>query len=94
MPPSLRPSGDHPGGRVISVDAPADHPWHHGLWYTIKFVNDDNFWEEFGEFGLLVQEEPPEPGPRGSTSRLRWHRPAPGGTGSARGRWSWTRRSS
>ena len=41
------------GGRCLSSDAPADHPWHHGLWSTVKFVNGDNFWEELGEFGSL-----------------------------------------
>lgn len=42
-----------PAGAILSVEAPADHPWHHALWFTIKYVNDENFWEEFGEFGLL-----------------------------------------
>jgi len=42
-----------PAGAVLSVEAPADHPWHHALWFTVKFVNRENFWEEFGEFGLL-----------------------------------------
>lgn len=45
------------GGRVLSVNAPADHPWHHGLWSTIKFVNGENFWETYGEFGTLVTTE-------------------------------------
>ncbi len=40
-----------PSGRVLTIDAPADHPWHHGLWCTIKFVDGDNFWEEYGEYG-------------------------------------------
>ncbi len=42
-----------PSGAVLSVEAPADHPWHHALWFTVKFVNGENFWEEYGEFGLL-----------------------------------------
>ena len=42
-----------PAGAVLSVEAPADHPWHHALWFTIKFVNGENFWEEYGEFGTL-----------------------------------------
>jgi hypothetical protein len=41
------------GGRSLSADGPADHPWHHGLWSTVKFVNGTNFWEEYGEFGTL-----------------------------------------
>ena len=42
-----------PSGAVLTVEAPADHPWHHALWFTIKFVNGENFWEEYGEFGTL-----------------------------------------
>ena len=42
-----------PAGAVLTVEAPADHPWHHALWFTIKFVNGENFWEEYGEFGTL-----------------------------------------
>ncbi len=42
-----------PAGAVLSVEAPADHPWHHALWFTIKFVNEENFWEEYGDFGTL-----------------------------------------
>src|SRR4051794_28914569 len=42
-----------PAGAVLTVEAPGDHPWHHALWFTIKFVNGENFWEEYGEFGLL-----------------------------------------
>ncbi|MGZ4718773.1 MAG: DUF6807 domain-containing protein [Acidimicrobiales bacterium] len=72
-----------PAGRVVSIDAPADHPWQHGLWFTIKFVNGENFWEEHGQFGTLRQTEPPvvREQPDGSvegTSRLDWVRP--GGT--------------
>ena len=48
-----------PDGRVLSVDSPADHPWHHALWFTIKFVNGTNFWEEYDQFGLLRQQAPP-----------------------------------
>ena len=42
-----------PASAVLTVEAPADHPWHHALWFTIKFVNGENFWEEYGEFGTL-----------------------------------------
>jgi len=40
-------------GHTLTVDAPDDHPWHHGLWFTIKFVNGDNFWEEYDTYGVL-----------------------------------------
>ena len=42
-----------PNGAVLTVDAPVDHPWHHGLWFAIKFVNGENFWEEYDTFGVL-----------------------------------------
>jgi hypothetical protein len=48
-----------PDGSVLTVDAPDDHPWHHGLWFTIKFVNGENFWEEYDEYGVLRHERPP-----------------------------------
>jgi muconate cycloisomerase len=29
----------------LTVDAPADHPWHHGLWFSWKYINGVNYWE-------------------------------------------------
>jgi len=55
--PSWEPPHPHvdplrtPSGARLTCDAPADHPWHHGLWFTIKLVNGENFWEEYDEFG-------------------------------------------
>jgi hypothetical protein len=40
-----------PSGLLLSLLEPADHLWHRGLWFTIKFVNGDNFWEERPPFG-------------------------------------------
>ena len=34
-----------PGGPVMSAFAPADHPWHRGLWFSWKFLNGVNYWE-------------------------------------------------
>jgi hypothetical protein len=42
-----------PSRVVLTRDAPDDHPWHHGLWFTIKFVNGENFWEEVAPYGVL-----------------------------------------
>jgi Family of unknown function (DUF6807) len=42
-----------PSGPVISADHPPSHPWHHGLWFAIKFVNGDNFWEETDPHGVV-----------------------------------------
>ncbi len=33
-------------GTVLTEDRPDDHPWHHALWFSWKFVNGVNFWEE------------------------------------------------
>jgi hypothetical protein len=70
-----------PSGHVLSTDSPADHPWHHALWFTIKFVNGENFWEEYDDFGLLVQDSPPsvtlsDDGSTRAVSHLEWHRPS------------------
>ena len=77
-----------PSGRVLTVDAPADHPWHHALWFTIKFVNGENFWEEYDDYGLLVQDRPrrvlgaTDAAGRIWRSHISWQRPGnPGGTG-------------
>ena len=48
-----------PAGHVLTRDAPDDHPWHHGLWFTIKFVDGDNFWEEMAPYGVLRHQGPP-----------------------------------
>ena len=42
-----------PSGITLTRDAPDDHPWHHGLWFTIKYVNEENFWEEVDAYGVL-----------------------------------------
>lgn len=72
-----------PAGHVVSLDAPDDHWWHHALWFTIKFVNGENFWEEYDEFGLLVQPDAPSvtvdaEGDVRAECRIEWQRP--GGT--------------
>ena len=42
-----------PSGTVLTRDAPDDHPWHHGLWFTVKYVNGENFWETYDAYGVL-----------------------------------------
>ena len=63
-----------PAGAVLSVEAPADHPWHHALWFTIKFVNGENFWEEYGEFGTLRTTDVKE-SDHAVTAQLDWIAP-------------------
>ena len=39
-------------GRQIAGFQMSDHTWHRGLWFTIKFINESNFWEEHPPFGI------------------------------------------
>ncbi len=41
-----------PSGQVLSLSEPHDHLWHRGLWFTFKFVNGENFWEENVDHGV------------------------------------------
>ena len=41
-----------PGGPVLTWNHPPDHPWHHGLWFSWKFINGVNYWEEDRTSGL------------------------------------------
>jgi hypothetical protein len=34
-----------PDGRVLTANRPPDHPWHHALWFSWKFLNGVNYWE-------------------------------------------------
>ena len=66
-----------PSGRILSVDGPADHPWHHGLWSVVKFVNGTNYWEEFGEFGTLHTTDVQRDG-MVMQAAIDWHEPGSG----------------
>lgn len=35
-----------PDGSVLTGERPDDHPWHLGAWYSWKYLNGKNFWEE------------------------------------------------
>jgi hypothetical protein len=61
-----------PRGVTVSANAPADHPWHHALWSTIKFVNGANFWEEYGEYGILHTVDVVEDVDRGCRATIDW----------------------
>jgi hypothetical protein len=65
---------------VLTRNAPEDHPWHHGLWFTIKFVNEENFWEEYDAYGVLRHDGPPaatlaDDGSASVRGDLTWIRP-------------------
>ncbi len=68
-----------PAGHVLTRNAPDDHPWHHGLWFTIKFVNEENFWEEYDAYGVLRHDDEPAVEHDGDvvsvTGGLTWTRP-------------------
>ncbi|MGI9542537.1 MAG: PmoA family protein [Cyclobacteriaceae bacterium] len=34
------------GGNNLAWLRPSDHPWHYGLWFSWKFINGKNYWEE------------------------------------------------
>ncbi|MCI0492194.1 MAG: PmoA family protein [Planctomycetes bacterium] len=38
-----------PGLAPLTVDRPPDHAWHHGLWFSWKFINGVNYWEHMPE---------------------------------------------
>ncbi|HEY3862293.1 MAG TPA: PmoA family protein [Verrucomicrobiae bacterium] len=40
------------GGPMLSCYQPKDHPWHRGLWFSWKYVNKVNYWEESKKTGL------------------------------------------
>lgn len=70
-----------PAGHVLSIFEPHDHFWHRGLWFTIKFINGENFWEE-NEASFGVQKTRTAPtvthgtnGQIGVFSALDWVRP-------------------
>ncbi|HEV8378205.1 MAG TPA: DUF6807 family protein, partial [Tepidisphaeraceae bacterium] len=48
-----------PAGHCLSIFEPHDHPWHRGLWFTIKLINGENFWEENVEHGTQKTLAPP-----------------------------------
>jgi Family of unknown function (DUF6807) len=34
------------GGPSLTNFKPEDHPWHYGLWFSWKYINGINYWEE------------------------------------------------
>jgi hypothetical protein len=69
-----------PAGHPLTNFEPHDHVWQRGLWFAIKFVNGENFWEENAPFGTQETEAYPEAlvTPEGAfllRAMLRWRRP-------------------
>jgi hypothetical protein len=66
-------------GIPLTIYEPYDHLWHRGLWFTIKLVNGENFWEESAPFGTQETEPYPEviaraDGAVAVSSALEWRR--------------------
>jgi len=49
-----------PAGYELALVEPYDHIWHRGLWFAIKFVNGENFWEEREPFGIQKVSTTPQ----------------------------------
>jgi hypothetical protein len=69
-----------PAGFCLSLFEPSDHVWHRGLWFTIKYINGENFWEENDDFGVQRGLLPPAvmhaaDGTIAFTQPLLWERP-------------------
>ena len=39
------------GNSSLTNFKPEDHPWHYGLWFSWKYINHVNYWEESRESG-------------------------------------------
>ncbi|WP_157836846.1 DUF6807 family protein [Geminisphaera colitermitum] len=61
--PSLNQPGFHPlvtpRGHVLTGWQMSDHVWHRGLWFSIRYVNEDNFWGGTPPFGMLTTSSGP-----------------------------------
>lgn len=50
------------GGARLTNFKPEDHPWHYGLWFSWKYINGANYWEEdrtSGRSAGLTSWKPP-----------------------------------
>jgi hypothetical protein len=62
-----------PAGVEMTSESPLDHYWHRGVWFTWKFVNGVNYWEERDAVvGRQITLKPPvlKAGPTPDT--VRW----------------------
>jgi len=66
-----------PAGVVLTRVEPPDHPWQRGVWFVVKYVDGDNFWEELDPPGYGVQRHDGPPIDTGATIEgdLAWIRP-------------------
>jgi hypothetical protein len=70
-----------PSGTVLTQVEPADHPWQRGVWFVVKYVDGDNFWEEYDPAGWGVQRHEGRPAVEGDRAapvvmgEVAWTRP-------------------
>ena len=43
-------------GSTLTINSPYDHTWHHGLFFTWKYINGKNFWEENLPDGEMLRD--------------------------------------
>ena len=74
--PHLHPVAT-PSGLVLTQVEPPDHPWQRGVWFVVKFVDGDNFWEEGDPKGWGTQRHATPPHVAGGVveGELDWIRP-------------------
>ena len=48
-----------PAGACLTGFEMSDHVWHRGLWFTVKFINGENFWEENAPCGVQTSAGQP-----------------------------------
>ncbi|MCC7475778.1 MAG: PmoA family protein [Pirellulales bacterium] len=48
--PYFHPVGTREG-QVLTWNSPADHPWHHAVWFSWKYINGVNYWEHNRQTG-------------------------------------------
>ena len=73
-----------PSGHCLTLFEPHDHFWQRGLWFAIKYIDGENFWEEHTEHGRQRSVAPPSVMFSSSDSLtlahdLLWERPNGGG---------------
>ncbi|MFH1715963.1 MAG: DUF6807 family protein, partial [Planctomycetota bacterium] len=70
-------------GTELTWHRPPDHPWHYGLWFSWKYINGLNYWEEDPKTGLsqgrteieYVRVEPHDDYSANIVMRLGYHPP-------------------
>jgi len=70
-------------GTELTWHRPPDHPWHYGLWFSWKYINGLNYWEEDRKTGLSqgrteinnIEVEPHDDYSAQIAMQLRYHPP-------------------